>query len=43
MNYISIMIDCVPIKTHYGDSVNFDWSTHFQRQADSGLNVILVH
>ena len=42
MNYISIMTDCVPMKTGYGDTVNFDWSTHFQRQADSGLNDLLA-
>ncbi len=27
------------MKTHYADTIDFDWASHFVRQADSGLNV----
>ena len=36
---MSIMTDPAPMHTHYSDTVDFDWSTHFQRQSDSGMSV----
>ncbi len=33
------MADLAPMSTRYNDTVNFDWSSHFVQQVDSGLTV----